>query len=60
MPLLSSDAPSAPRMMFSSTVKFSTSMKCWCTMPMPAAMASFGVWMEAFWPLTKISPLSAW
>ena len=33
---------SAPRMMFSSTVKLSASMKCWCTMPMPAAIASLG------------------
>ena len=29
-------------MMFSSTVRLSASMKCWCTMPMPAAMASVG------------------
>jgi hypothetical protein len=29
-------------MTFSSTVKFSTSMKCWCTMPMPAAIAALG------------------
>ena len=27
---------SAPSMMFSATVKTGTSMKCWCTMPMPA------------------------
>ena len=40
---LSSASPSAPSMTFSSTVKFSTSMKCWCTMPMPTAMASLGV-----------------
>ena len=33
---------SAPSMMFSATVKTGTSMKCWCTMPMPAAMASPG------------------
>jgi hypothetical protein len=33
---VSSASPSAPRMMFSSTVKFWTSMKCWCTMPMPS------------------------
>ena len=29
-------------MTFSATVKTGTSMKCWCTMPMPAAMASPG------------------
>ena len=34
---------SSPRMMFSSTVRLSASMKCWCTMPMPAAMASVGL-----------------
>ncbi len=28
--------PSAPSMTFSSTVNGSTSMKCWCTMPMPS------------------------
>ena len=30
-------------MTFSATVKTGTSMKCWCTMPMPAAMASRGL-----------------
>ena len=35
MPFLSKASPSAPSMTFSSTEKFSTSMKCWCTMPMP-------------------------
>ena len=29
-------------MMFSPTVKTGMSMKCWCTMPMPSAMASRG------------------
>ena len=33
---------SAPSTMFSATVIVSTSMKCWCTMPMPSAMASCG------------------
>ena len=33
---------SAPRTTFSSTVRLSASMKCWCTMPMPRAMASPG------------------
>ena len=31
-----------PRVTFSATVNTGTSMKCWCTIPMPAAMASFG------------------
>ena len=38
---------SAPSTMFSATVIVSTSMKCWCTMPMPSAMASCGVWICA-------------
>ena len=33
---------SMPRMMLSSTEKHSTSLKCWCTMPMPRALASLG------------------
>ena len=46
MLFLSSASPSAPRMTFSSTEKFSTSMKCWCTMPMPSAIASLGVLID--------------
>ena len=34
---------SLPRTTFSRTVRLSASMKCWCTMPMPRAMASAGV-----------------
>ena len=33
---------SLPRTTFSRTVRLSASMKCWCTMPMPRAMASAG------------------
>ena len=33
---------SSPSTTFSHTVKLSASMKCWNTMPMPAAMASVG------------------
>ena len=33
---------SCPSATFSATVKTGTSMKCWCTMPIPAAMASPG------------------
>ena len=33
---------SAPRMMFSATVKDGASLKCWCTIPMPAAIACAG------------------
>ena len=39
-------AGSAPSTMFSATVIVSTSMKCWCTMPMPSAIASSGRWMR--------------
>jgi hypothetical protein len=50
---------SAPRMTFSTTVKFSTSLKCWCTMPMPARIAAWLSGMSVFLPLMKISPASA-
>ncbi len=44
-------------MMFSVTVSGGTSMKCWCTMPMPWAMASCGLTILTGWPLTVILPL---
>ena len=37
-----SPVSSMPRVTFSATVNTGTSMKCWCTIPIPAAMASFG------------------
>ena len=37
-------------MMFSATVSVGTSMKCWCTMPMPSARASRGERMWQAWP----------
>ena len=48
-------------MTFSSTVKCSTSMKCWCTMPMPARdrVARLSV-IAIGLPSMRISPLSAW
>ena len=39
-----------PSVTFSATVNTGTSMKCWCTMPMPAAIASFGEWMATGLP----------
>ena len=51
---------SSPSTMFSVTVKFSTSMKCWWTMPMPCLMAVVGSVMSTFSPLMKTSPSSAW
>ena len=50
---------SAPSTTFSSTEKFGTSLKCWNTMPMPAAMASWEEWISARRPLMAISPASA-
>ena len=47
-----------PSVTFSATVNTGTSMKCWCTIPMPAAMASFGEWKLAALPSSKISPSS--
>ncbi len=51
---------SCPSMTFSATVKTGMSMKCWCTMPMPAAMASPGPAKRATRSSRRISPSSAW
>src|SRR5439155_20117630 len=50
--------PSAPRTTFSVTVNRSTRTKCWCTMPLPKAMASRGEPILAGFPLTRICPSS--
>ncbi len=47
---------SSPRATFSATVKTGTSMKCWCTMPMPARMASPGPENRTGSPSSRISP----
>ena len=49
---------SRPKIRFSATVNTSTSMKCWCTMPIPAAIASFGVREVCGRPSMVISPSS--
>ena len=49
-----------PSVTFSATVNTGTSMKCWCTMPMPAAIASFGERKLAALPSMWISPSSGW
>ena len=49
---------SRPRMRFSATVKTSTSMKCWCTMPIPAAIASLGLAGTCSTPSIEIVPSS--
>ena len=46
--------------MFSATVITGMSMKCWCTMPIPRSIASFGEWMRTGLPLMRISPSSGW
>ena len=51
---------STPRMMLSSTLKISTSLKCWCTMPIPSAFASFGSLISTVFPFLRISPSSGW
>ena len=47
---------SSPRATFSATVNTGISMKCWCTMPMPASMASPGPLNRTGVPSTRISP----
>ncbi len=42
--------------MFSATVITGMSMKCWCTMPMPLAIASRGDDMRTGSPSIRISP----
>ena len=53
-------ASSMPSVTLSATVKTGTSMKCWCTMPMPAAIASRGEPNLAGSPSIRISPSSGW
>ena len=50
---------STPSTTFSATVNTGTSMKCWCTIPMPAAMASPGPVKCCSSPSMRISPSSA-
>ena len=45
--------------MFSATVITGISMKCWCTIPIPAEIASLAEWKTTRLPFTKISPSSA-
>ena len=51
---------SCPSMTFSATVNTGTSMKCWCTMPMPARIASPGPSKSWTTSSSRISPSSAW
>ena len=47
---------SIPNMTFSATVKEGTSIKCWCTIPIPASIAFVGEVRFTLWPLIMISP----
>ena len=45
---------------FSSSVRFETSVKCWCTIPIPERRACSGRRNCTGSPLTDISPSSGW
>ena len=49
---------STPNAMFSATVNGGTSMKCWCTIPMPSARASRGDWRRIASPSISTLPES--
>src|SRR5918994_331904 len=49
---------SRPSTRFSATVNTSTSMKCWCTMPIPASIASPGLRLTCGTPSMVIMPSS--
>ena len=46
-------------MMFSATVNEGASLKCWCTMPIPAAIASAGPAKATGTPRSMTSPARA-
>ena len=50
---------SEPMTMLSSTLRLSARVKCWCTMPMPASSAAFGLPGSSGLPNTVIRPASA-
>ena len=54
-----SNPPCPPRAMFSATVMLGTSVKCWCTMPMPWANASDGDRIVIGAPRHRITPCCA-
>ena len=51
---------SSPSTTFSATVNTGISWKCWCTMPMPAAIASDELPKCDGSPSSRISPASGW
>ena len=48
---------STPKIIFSKTVKTSTSLKCWWTIPIPNSLATLGSLIKTSLPLTLILPL---
>ena len=46
--------------MLSKMEKHSTSLKCWWTMPIPSAFASFGSLICTTWPSFLMTPSSGW
>ena len=48
---------SLPKIIFSATVNASTSIKCWCTIPIPKEAAFDGESSLTTCPFTAISPL---
>ena len=51
---------STPKIMLSKTEKHSTSLKCWCTIPIPKSFASFGLLIFTSLPSFLITPSSGW
>ena len=49
---------SVPRTTFSATVITGMSMKCWCTIPIPASIASLAEPKVTGFPFRRISPAS--
>ena len=53
-------AAPTPSTTFSATVITGISMKCWCTMPIPASIAFRGELILTGFPSIRISPASGW
>ena len=49
---------SLPKIRFSATVREGTSIKCWCTIPIPRPRATVGLAISTFLPSSQISPPS--
>ena len=51
---------SIPKIIFSATVKFLISLKCWCTIPIPSLLACLGSLISTSVPFNLITPASWW